>query len=144
MILLDVNVLVYAFKTSEPHHAATLAWLEGALTSPSTRVGLAESAVSGFVRIVTDHRIYAEPATSSHALNFVDSILASRRAGWVPPNDASWASFRQLVADDDRIRARLVPDAWLAALATSHGAAIATADRGFGRFRGIELIDPTR
>jgi predicted nucleic acid-binding protein len=35
-----------------------------------------------------------------------------------------------------------VPDAYLAALAISHGCRLATADRGFARFPGLDHFDP--
>jgi len=35
-----------------------------------------------------------------------------------------------------------VPDGWLAAIALSQGARIATADRGFGRYPGLRFYDP--
>jgi len=37
----------------------------------------------------------------------------------------------------------MVMDAHLAALALEHGASIATTDRDFTRFPGIDLMDPT-
>jgi predicted nucleic acid-binding protein len=40
------------------------------------------------------------------------------------------------------IRGNLVPDAWIAALAISHGARLATADRGFARYEGLDFFDP--
>ena len=55
---------------------------------------------------------------------------------------ASWRVFYDLAANDPQIRANLVPDAWLAALAISHDARLATTDRGFARFPGLELVDP--
>lgn len=144
MILLDVNVVVYAFTTTEPAHAATRSWLERALTAGTERVALTESTVSGFVRIVTNPRIYAVPAPTSEAVAFVDAIVSSGRATWLPPNDTTWATFRQLVADDRGVRAGLVPDAWLAAMAIAHGTKLASADKGLARFPNLDLIDPTR
>ena len=37
-----------------------------------------------------------------------------------------------------------LPDAWLAALAKAHGCRLATADRGFVRFAGLDWFDPAR
>lgn len=142
MILLDVNVLVYAFKASEPGHDVYRRWLEQVLADGSERVGLAESAVSGFVRVVTSPRIYAVPAPSRLAADFVDAVVASGTASWLTPNDATWRAFRRIVDDDRAVTGNLVPDAWLAALAIAHGARVATADRGFGRFRGLDHFDP--
>ncbi|MSO38191.1 MAG: PIN domain-containing protein [Acidimicrobiia bacterium] len=59
-----------------------------------------------------------------------------------PPTKSTWAAFTEITSKDRQIRANLVPDAWLAALALSHGCRIATTDRGFGRFNRLEWFDP--
>ena len=41
------------------------------------------------------------------------------------------------------LRASDVPDAHLAALALERNATLATLDRGFARFPGLRLLDPT-
>jgi len=43
---------------------------------------------------------------------------------------------------DELVRGPLVLDAWLAALALSHGCRMATADRGFARFEGLDWFVP--
>ncbi len=50
--------------------------------------------------------------------------------------------LERLVADDPQVRANLVPDAYLAAVAITHNARIATRDRGFARFPGLRWFDP--
>lgn len=97
-----------------------------------------------FLRIVTNPRIYGDPAPTSAALAFVTTVRRARRGRWVAASDAVWARFRSLVDADAQIRGNLVPDAWLAALAMGHGCHIATADRGFARFDGLDHFDPAR
>jgi predicted nucleic acid-binding protein len=46
------------------------------------------------------------------------------------------------ISQDHGIRGNLVPDAYLAALAVSHGCRLATSDRGFARFPGLDFFDP--
>ncbi len=55
-----------------------------------------------------------------------------------------WSTFAALVDDDAQLRANLLPDAWLVALAKAHGCRLATADRGFARFGGLDWFDPAR
>lgn len=50
-------------------------------------------------------------------------------------------SLRGLLRGADA-RGGIVPDAHLAAVAIEHGAAVATRDRGFARFRGLRWLDP--
>ena len=55
-----------------------------------------------------------------------------------------WATFDAFIDDDAQLRANLVPDAWLAAVAKAHGCRLATADRGFARFAVLDWFDPAR
>ena len=67
---------------------------------------------------------------------------APRRARTVTATDATWSTLADLSARDPGIRGNLVPDAYLAAMAISHGCRLATADRGFARFPGLDHFDP--
>lgn len=58
------------------------------------------------------------------------------------PTAATWERFRVIAERDPQVRGPLVPDAWLAALALSHGCELATADRGFARFEGLAWFVP--
>jgi uncharacterized protein len=91
---------------------------------------------------VTNPRILAEPAPTSEALAFVDRLRDARRGRPVSATPATWDLFAEHVAKDRGIRGNLVPDAYLAALAITHGCRLATADRGFARFPGLEFFDP--
>lgn len=141
MILPDVNVLVYGFRVVADRHEDYRRWLERAAAGPQA-LALTELTASGFLRIVTHHRIFDPPAPTSTAADFLDRLAGSPRAVWLPVNEAVWASYRRLVAGDPAIRGPLVPDAFLAASAIAHGAQLATADRGMARFPGLRHFDP--
>ena len=57
MILLDVNVLVYAHRRDIPDHPAYLRWLE-ALINSDQAYGMVDLVLSGFIRVVTHPRIF--------------------------------------------------------------------------------------
>lgn len=141
MILADTNVLVYAFRREAEHHDQYSAWL-AELVAGSDELALHDLPLSGFVRIVTNPRIVASPAPTADALSFVDRLLGARRARWLPSGPEPWASMRELATADRAIAGNLVPDAFLAALARAHGCRVATADRGFARFPGVDWFDP--
>ena len=61
MILVDVNLLVYAWDRGSPLHEAAVQWLDGKL-SESARVGLPWECLLGFLRVVTNPRIFERPA----------------------------------------------------------------------------------
>lgn len=105
-------------------------------------LALVDVVLVGFVRIVTNPQIFADPAPTADATRFVDAVRVARKSRWLPPTTAAWEQFCALSAGDERIRGNLVPDAWLAALATVHGCRLATADRGFARFPDLDWFTP--
>lgn len=141
MILPDGNVLVYAYRREANDHAAYAAWLT-ALVAGEDELALADHCLTGFLRIVTNPRILADPAPASDALGFVERLRAARRGRPVTATAATWEMFAGHVSHDRGIRGNLVPDAYLAALAASHGCRLATADRGFARFADLDFFDP--
>ncbi len=140
MILPDVNVLVYAFRREAAEHERYASWL--AETVRTSELGLAESVLLGTVRVVTSPRIMADPAPTPVALQFVETLLDAPRARLLSPTKATWGRFRTIASSDAHVRGPLVPDAWIAALALSHGCRLATADRGFARFAGLNWFVP--
>lgn len=143
MIIPDVNVLVYAFLSDEPEHGRYAEWLADASDSDEP-IGLVDAAVVGFVRVVSNRRIFPTPARAATAVAFIDAILSNESARWIAPTRSTWERFRQIVDTDRQVSGTLVPDAWLAAMAISHGGRLATADRGFARFQQLDWFDPGR
>ena len=142
MILPDVNVLVFAFRREVPEHERTAAWLLRAAADDG--LALAEPVLTGLIRIVTHPRVFATPAPTPEAVGYVRSLLDAPRSTRLVSTDATWSTFEALAREDRGLRGNVVPDAWLAALALSHGCVLATADRGFARFPGLRTVDPSR
>lgn len=140
MILLDVNILVLAHRRDNDEHVPIREWLEQEVNSDRP-VALADSAAAGFVRIVTNPRIYVRPTSLVEAIKFVDALLAQPTCLPVAAGPRHWEIMRRVLLDANA-RANLVPDAHLAAIAIEHGATVATRDRDFARFRSVRSIDP--
>lgn len=138
----DVNVLVYAFRADSAEHDVYADWLNNALRI--SRIGLADTILSGFVRIVTHPRIYSEPAPTNDALEFVRHLTAASTSDWLRQGPAAWDRFDALSVDDPAVRGNLIPDAHIAALCLANGARLATRDRGFARFPGLSWFDPAK
>jgi uncharacterized protein len=102
---------------------------------------LADVAVAGFLRIVTNPRVYRRPTPLTTAVDFVDGLVEQPTCLTVAAGERHWPILRSLLRDADA-RGNVVPDAHLAALAIEHGATVATRDRGFARFRGLRWLDP--
>lgn len=140
MILPDVNVLVGAHRQDQAEFAPMREWLEGEISS-SRPFALADVAVASYLRIVTNPRIYAQPASLEIAIGSVNAIIEQPTCLNVGAGERHWAIFRDLLEQADA-RGNLVPDAHLAAIAVEHGATVATRDRGFARFPGVPWFDP--
>lgn len=140
MILLDVNVLVRTFRQDVPGPDVS-GWTHRVLVGAEP-VGVADLVLSSFLRLVTNHRIFPEPAPPELAVAFCDKLLSAPAAVALAAGPRHWAVMRELVLGLG-LRASDVPDAHLAALALERNATLATLDRGFARFPGLRLLDPT-
>src|SRR6266849_2730753 len=115
MVLIDVNVLVYAFRTDASDHAAFRHWLEETISSESS-FALSDLVLSGFLRIVTHPRIFGPPTPLENALEFVETLRAQPNCVMIAPGPRHWAIFTALCRATNA-RGNLIPDAYLAAMA---------------------------
>jgi toxin-antitoxin system PIN domain toxin len=143
VILPDVNTLVYAYRREAAAHEPYRSWLAEVLGG-SEEVALVDHVLIGFVRVVTNPRIFAEPAPIGAAVSFVEVLRAARPSRHLGPTAAVWEQLSAWAAVDAGLRGNLVPDAYLAAVAVVQGCRLATADRGFARFDRLEFFDPIR
>ena len=140
MLLLDVNVCVYAIRADSPDHAAYRSWLTDALNGDEP-VGISELALSGVVRVITNHRIFREPSTTQQALDACGELRSGPVAVPLQPGKRHWKIFDSLCRQTNA-KGNTVPDAYHAALAIENGATWITTDRGFARFPGLRLRHP--
>jgi toxin-antitoxin system PIN domain toxin len=141
VILPDVNILVYAYRREAEKHDTYATWLTG-IVAGGDELALVDHCLAGMVRIVTNPRIVADPAPTAHALSFVARLRGAARARSLTSTPATWETLAELADTDPGVKGNLVPDAYLAALAISHGCRLATADRGFARFPHLDHFDP--
>ncbi len=139
-MLLDVNVLVYAFRQDAPDHASYREWLEATVAAESA-VGLADLLLSGFLRIVTHPRVFNPPTPIERALEFADALRAQPNCVVLEPGSRHWAIFTHLCRRTPA-RGNLVPDAYLAALAIETGSDFVSTDRDYARFAGLRWHPP--
>jgi uncharacterized protein len=140
LILLDVNVLVYAYHEASPGHDAYREWLTGTVARDEP-FGLSELVLSGFVRVATHPRVFDPPAPVEAALAFADALRSQPNAVLVGPGAQHWAIFDRLCRAV-AAKGNLVADAYLAALAIESGCEWITTDRDFSRFPGLRWRHP--
>ena len=140
MILVDANLLLYAYDGSSEHHERARAWLEKVL-SGSDPVGLAWVTLLAFLRISTNPRALTRPLSLAEATAIVSSWVGQPCVSLVEPGERHWELLSGLL-EPAQARGPLVMDAHLAALALENGAVLASNDRDFSRFEGLRTLNP--
>ncbi len=140
MILLDVNVLVYAMREDGERHAEYSAYLRRVLGGAES-VGMSDMVLSGAVRILTHRRIFRPPTPMGLAMDFVEFLRTSPNVLSVSPGPRHWQIFADLCRKTNAVGG-LVTDAWFAALAIEQGCEWVSADRDFARFPGLRWRHP--
>ena len=138
--MVDVNILVYAFREVAPDHARYRAWLHSLVQSDEA-YAVSDHVLSGFLRIATHPRIFHPPTPIASALAFTNAFRGEPNALAITPGPRHWEIFQRLCRDGGA-RGNLVPDAWLAALAIESGCEFITTDRDFARFPGLRWMHP--
>ena len=140
MIVLDANILLYAYDSASPHHAKARDWIEEAL-SGTMPVGLSWQTISAFLRVMTNPKLPGQRFTLEEAVQLVDSWLEQPNVRLLEPSDDHWPLFRRAIVDGQAYGA-LISDAQLAALTMEYGGVLHTTDRDFARFPGLRWTNP--
>jgi uncharacterized protein len=140
VILADVNVLVYAHREDLPQHDRFSAWLNEEIASGRS-YALCDASLTGFLRIVTNGRIFDKPTPLEVAIQAIEDLRGQPGATLLSPGTRHWSLFTDLCSAVGA-RSNDIPDAYLAALALESGSELVTADRGFGRFPGLRWSCP--
>ena len=139
MILPDVNILLYAHDELSPFHRAAAGWFRTVLSAD--QVFFSWQTITGFLRISTNPKLLANPLTIDRAVDIVNSWLEHENTYIVNFEKKDWPHFAEVLIEGQSSGA-LVMDAHLAALAASCGATVASTDRDFTRFEGINFVNP--
>ncbi len=140
MILVDANLLLYAYDSAAPEHLKARAWLEDVLAKQEP-VLFPWQSIHAFLRIATNPRAWRAPLTIDEARAIVDEWLSLPNVVTPIPGERHWDILRELLADS-QCSGPLVADAVLAALAIEHGAELCTNDRDFSRFPKLRIVNP--
>jgi uncharacterized protein len=132
MLMPDINVLVYAHRADEEVHVPYERWLAELFEGPEP-FALSVLVAVGFVRIVTNKKIYRTPTPIATALAAIDQIVAHPLCRVIAPAAEHWQHVSALCRAT-QATGKLVADAQHAALALNEGCTFVTRDRDFERF----------
>ncbi|MGH6893260.1 MAG: type II toxin-antitoxin system VapC family toxin [Dongiaceae bacterium] len=134
----DVNVLIYSHREDAPEHDRYASWLRGVVQADEP-LAAADIVLAGFLRIVTNGKIFDPPTPMKTAIAFCQRLVEWPRVVLITPGRQHWDLFVAQCAD---IHGPLVADAYLAALAIEHGCELITTDGDFARFKGLRWRHP--
>jgi uncharacterized protein len=140
VILVDANLLLYAYNRSSPVQEPASRWLMDALNGAEP-VGFSWSAVLAFLRIATNPKILQTPYSIQEAVEIVDDWFSQPAAILLHTGEEHWPHLRDLLLKTGT-KGPLVTDAHLAALAIEHQATLVTRDGDFSRFPGLRTVNP--
>lgn len=140
MILLDVNVLIYAHRQDAERHEEYRAWLERMLNGVEP-CAISDLILSGCLRILTHPKVFLPPTPLPKALEYVQHLREHSNMAVISPGRRHWALFTELCVRSSA-RGNLVSDAYHAALAIESGCVWITTDRDFARFPGLRWRHP--
>lgn len=140
MILVDANLLLYAYNASAPQHAASRKWLEETIVKPEP-FGLSWVTTLAFLRISTNPRAFPQPYSIDEALEIINDLLDQPSTRLLEPGVGYWAILSNLLTTTQS-HGPLVMDAHLAALAMENSAVLCSADSDFARFPRLQYLNP--
>lgn len=140
MIVVDANLLIYAYDGGATQHAKARSWVEESFSGPDA-VGLPWQSISAFLRFMTNRRLPGSKFSMDQASQIVDEWLGQPNIRLLSPGDRHWLLLRRMLTEG-QVSGGLVSDAVIAALTVENGGVLHTADRDFARFPGLRCKDP--
>jgi len=140
VILLDVNILIYAVNQDAPLHSRAKAWLEATISGAET-VAMSWNVLLAFLRLTTRPGLFGNPIPLDAAFDLIDSWLEQPSVSILDPGPRHRTVLRQLLAPLGTA-GNLTSDAHLAALAVEHQAELCSSDHDFSRFPGLKWRNP--
>ncbi|HEY6989426.1 MAG TPA: TA system VapC family ribonuclease toxin [Bryobacteraceae bacterium] len=140
MIVLDANILLYAYDSASSQHVRARRWVENVLSGENS-VGLPWQTITAFLRVITNARIPGERFSLQEAAHLIDRWLEQPNVLVLWPGDTHWPLVRDLMIES-HARGPLITDAQLAALTIEYGGWLHTTDLDFARFPGLRWTNP--
>ena len=140
MIVLDANILLYAYDSASPQHAKARAWIERVFSGTDS-IGLPGQTIGAFLRIMTNVGRPGDRFSLTEAVQIVDRWFEQPNLRLLLPGDDHWVFLRQMIVEG-QASGPLLSDAQLAAVTIEYGGVLHTTDRDFARFPGLRWRNP--
>jgi toxin-antitoxin system PIN domain toxin len=140
VILPDLNLLIHAYNSTSPVHAAAREWWEGCLAQ-NRPILLPWVVALGFLRLSTHRQIAVHPLPVEEACAIVEDWLARPQVSPIHPGNRHGAILFDLLRAVGT-GGNLTTDAHLAALAIEHQLELQTTDGDFAKFPGLRWRNP--
>ncbi len=140
MIIVDVNLLLYAVVNSFPLHEQARGWWERTVNT-APQIGLAAPALFGFLRLSTNPRVLELPLRVDAALAYVRDWLEQPNVRFLNPGprylDIAFDMLERIGTARD-----MTTDVQLAAHAVEQNGELHSNDTAFGRFPALRWVNP--
>lgn len=140
MIILDVNILIYAVNQDAPLHSRAKSWLEATISGKET-IGISWTVLLAFLRLTTRPGLFRNPISVDAAFDVLDAWLEQPSVTLIDPGPRHRIILREILASMGS-GGNLTSDAHLAALALEHRAELCSSDHDFLRFPGLKWRNP--
>src|ERR1043166_5909192 len=110
MIVVDVNLLIYAVNQGSPDHRKAKPWLEASVSGAET-VGLPWIVLLAFLRLTTRPGLFQKPLSVDAAFDVVDAWLQQSSVTVPEPTARHLPTMRDLISPlgtGGKIRSRIV------------------------------------
>jgi uncharacterized protein len=138
--VVDANVLIFASNEDAEYHLSARSWLASALSGSTTLIVPWLVAI-GYLRVITNPKIFRQPAPVPDAVGFITSLVAHPTVVMGEPDIRHLDRVQQLLAPLGR-GGDLVNDAHVAALALQYGASVVSYDLDFRLFPDVRWERP--
>jgi uncharacterized protein len=140
VIVLDVNILIYAVNRDAPLHSRAKSWLESTISGTET-VGVPWTVLLAFLRLTTRPGLFRNPMPLATAFDMIDAWMEQPSVDIIEPGPRHRTILRGLLSALGT-GGNLTSDAHLAALALEHQAELCSSDHDFLRFPGLRWRNP--
>ena len=140
MILIDASVLLNAVNKASPLHKPVVHWFREVFDGSET-IGLPWISLWAFARIATNARVFPAPKSAAEVFEQIEAWIGQPGVMLIQPGTRHGQLLRSLV-ERHRVAGPLMSDAVVAAIALEHGAAVASTDGDFARFREVRWVNP--